>query len=110
MQSLYGEPFPLGQIWELYRASWGVRKESGMFMVTLKGTIGFERAGGFLGLCKTKIQHLTLQVQLKPEVSRAPSISPHSVIGSSILKYLRSRGLQCPHREAENLSSVQVIC
>lgn len=65
-----------------------------MFMVTLKGTIGFECAGGFLGSCKTKIQGLSLQVQLKPGVSRALSISPHSVIGSSILKYLRSRGLQ----------------
>ena len=40
-----------------------------MFMVTLKGTIGFERAGGFLSLCKTKMQGLTLQVQLKPEVT-----------------------------------------
>lgn len=65
-----------------------------MCMVTLKGTMGFECVGDFLGSCKTKMQGLTLQVQFKPEVSRAPSISPHSVIGSSILKYLRSRGLQ----------------
>lgn len=94
MQSLYGEPFLLGQIRELYRASYGVRKKSGVCMVTLKGTIGFERAGGFLGSSKTKMQGLTLQVQLKTEVSRALSISFHSVIGSTILKYLRSRGLQ----------------
>lgn len=86
--------FSLGQTWDLYRASWGVAKESGMCVVTLKGTMGFECAGGFLGSCKTKMRGLTLQVQLQPKVSRAPSLSPHSVIGSSILKYLRSRGLQ----------------